>query len=218
MKNNEALTYMKGIYGKKKVMNISELLSKMKVSIITVRRKLKQCGGLTSYNKNGMYYTLPNIPSFNDQRLWQYHDIRFSEFGNLNQTIVGLIAGSDAGLSAEGLSDYLGCAPHYLLHQLTMKAAIKREKLNGKYIYFSIDDTLFQHQIERHKSLQQQISQNNLSNAIAVRLLIEKIKKPTESVHVLVKTLRAANIDINEDQVNHFFEKHRLEKKTADLS
>jgi hypothetical protein len=131
MSKNEGLTYMKSIYGKKKILTIPDLLNRMKVSTITVRRKLKQYAALTSYNKNGRYYTLPHIPSFNAKGLWQYQDVRFSKFGNLSQTIVGLIAGSDTGLSAEILCDYLGFAPHYILHQLSERTVIKREKLNG---------------------------------------------------------------------------------------
>jgi hypothetical protein len=53
MNKNEGLTYMKGIYGNKKILTIPGLLNRMKVSTITVRRKLKQCAALTSYNKNG---------------------------------------------------------------------------------------------------------------------------------------------------------------------
>jgi len=49
----------------------------MMVSEITIRRKLKKWGTITSYNKKGRYYTLLHIPKFNSWELCNYKDIRF---------------------------------------------------------------------------------------------------------------------------------------------
>src|SRR5680860_1551338 len=98
MAANETLEYLKTIYGKKKVLTIGDLVNRMEVSEITVRRKLKQSGALTGYNKNGKYYTLPHIPTFDSHGLWNYKDIRFSKYGNLNRTIPGLIGEFYRGL------------------------------------------------------------------------------------------------------------------------
>ena len=136
MKGSE---YLKGIYGDKKAMTISDLKNRMKVSEITIRRKLKKTGALTSYNKNGMFYTLPHIPGFDAQGLWANNDIRFSKHGNMNQTIIQLINHSDRGLHAGEIEDLIGYAPHSLFHKLSSKSAIGREKLQGRYVYFSID-------------------------------------------------------------------------------
>mgnify|MGYP001155235147 CR=1 FL=1 len=46
MKQNKAKGYMETIYGKKKVMTLCELVDRMMVSEITVRRKLKKSGAL----------------------------------------------------------------------------------------------------------------------------------------------------------------------------
>ncbi len=51
------------------------------VSEITIRRKLNKFGTITSYNKNGMFYTLPHIPKFDVNGLLYRKDVRFSKQG-----------------------------------------------------------------------------------------------------------------------------------------
>jgi hypothetical protein len=217
MKIPEVLEYLKGIYGDKKAMTISELKNRMKVSEITIHRKLKKTGALTSYNKNGMFYTLPHIPKFDAQGLWVYNDIRFSKHGNMNRTIIQLINQSGSGLHAGEIEGLIGYAPHSLLHQLSAKSAIHRKKLKGRYVYFSIDKQVFKSQLHSYTAiLQAQYSENDMPCLAAVRLLIEKIKKPKDSLASLLKILRRDNVKINESQVKRFFKKHGLEKKTPD--
>ena len=47
------------------VLTIDELSGILMCSLITVRRRLKEWRVCSSYNKNGRYYTLPSIPTFN---------------------------------------------------------------------------------------------------------------------------------------------------------
>ncbi len=208
------LEYIKTIYGIKKVMTINELKNQMAVSEITIRRKLKKSEAITSYNKNGMFYTLPHIPKFDANGLWNYKGIRFSEHGNLIQTIIHLINQSPNGLHADAIGMLIACQPHSLLNQLCLKAAIQREKLHGKYVYFSNNEQLHKSQLNKYTSLQTQYIDEEISCIIAIRLLIEKIRKPKASLSHLVKNLHKGNIKISELQAEHFFKKHGIEKKS----
>ncbi len=87
----EELGCSKTIYGLEKVMTINGLNNQMMVSEITIRRKLKKLGAITSYNKNGRFYTLPHIPKFDINGHWCHKDVRFSKHGNLTQTIIYLV-------------------------------------------------------------------------------------------------------------------------------
>lgn len=216
MKTKEGPEYLKALYGRTKLMTIQDLVNRMAVSEITVRRKLKQSGALTSYNKNGRYYTLPHIPTFNSHGLWNYRDIRFSKYGNLNQTITGLIGESSSGLAAEAIGELIGYSPHSLLHQLCIKSVINREKLNGKYVYFSIERPLYEHQRDQYESFRASSIEDDLPCITAVRLLIEKIRRPKESAIGLTRILVSENSKISELQVKRFLDKHGLEKKTPD--
>jgi len=213
----KAIKYLKNIYGVEKVMTISDLKKLMMVSEITIRRKLKKSGAITSYNKNGRFYTLPHIPKFDSYGLWCHNDIRFSIHGNLNRTIIQLINQSSSGLNAEIIGELIAYPPHSLLHQLYLKSAIQREKLHGKYVYFSIDEQLYKSQLNKYITLQTQYIEDDISCIIAVRLLIEKIRRPKYNISHLVGILHRENIKISELQAKRFFEKHGIEKKTPDL-
>lgn len=217
MGNNIELDYLKTIYGSEKVMTINTLGNRMMVSAITIRRKLKKSGAITSYNKNGRFYTLPHIPKFDSYGLWSHNDIRFSKYGNLKQTIIQLINQTSIGLHAEAIGELIGYPSHSLLHQLCLKSTITREKLHGKYVYFSIDELLYKSQLNKYTSLQAQYIEDDISCIVAIRLLIEKIIRPKDSLSYLVRILRRENIKISELQAKHFFEKHGIEKKTMDL-
>jgi len=210
------LEHLKTIYGIEKIMTINNLKNRMLVSEITIRRKLKKSGGITSYNKNGRFYTLPHIPKFDINGLWNFKDVRFSKHGNLTQTIIHLINQSPNGLHAEVIGGLIAYQPHSLLHQLCLKSTIQREKLHGKYVYFSINKQLYKSQLNNYTILQTQYIEEEISCIIAVRLLIEKIRRPKDSLSHLLRILHKENIKISELQAKHFFEKHGIEKKTLD--
>lgn len=214
MEQNELQKYLKTIYGRDKVMTIKGLVQRMVVSEITVRRKLKKTGALTSYNKNGQYYTLPHIPVFDSYGFWNYKDIRFSKHGNMYRTIIQLIRESRGGLDAGEIEDLIGYPAHSLLHQLCAKSLVKREKLGGRYVYYAIEEELNKIQREQYESGQAPYSEDDLPCITAVKLLIEKIKRPESSLSELAGALRKENIHISESGVKRFFEKHGLEKKT----
>ena len=214
MKQNKVKEFLKTIYGRDKVMTIKELIKRMMVSEITVRRKLKKSGALTSYNKNGKYYTLPHIPVFDSYGLWNYKEIRFSRHGNMHQTIIQLVNQSHCGLHAGAIGELIGYPPHSLLNKLCDKSLIKRDKLHGRYVYFSIEDQLYKSQRNKYETIQQQFIEQDMSCTTAVKLLMEKIKRPESNPSELARALRKEKINISELQVKSFFEKHGLEKKT----
>ena len=118
MRQDEAKGYMETIYGRSKVMTLCELADRMMVSEITVRRKLKKSGALTSFNRNGKYYTLPHIPVFDSYGLWNYKEIRFPRHGNMHQTIIQLVNQSLCGLHAGAIGELIGYPPHSLLNNM----------------------------------------------------------------------------------------------------
>lgn len=213
MKQNQVTNYLKTIYGREKVMTIKDMKKRMIVSEITVRRKLKESGALTSYNKNGKYYTLPHIPVFDSYGLWNYKDIRFSKHGNMHQTIIQLVNESPGGMHAGAIEELIGYPPHSLLNKLYAKSLIQREKLQGRYVYFSMGEQLYKSQREKYETIQQYI-QDEIPCTTAVRLLIERIKRPESNLSELARALRKENINISEIQVKRFFAKHGLQKKT----
>ena len=122
-----------------KVLTRSQLLQKIGCSGMTIWRLLDQHGYLTSYNDNARHYTLADVPRFNEHGLWNYQNARFSQWGSLTDTIVGLVQQSPAGLDAEQLEEMLGVRfvkSH--LSRLFQRGALGREKCEGRFVYFTL--------------------------------------------------------------------------------
>jgi hypothetical protein len=78
MDENYALDY----FSQQKIITLEQLIGLLECSAITARRRLKQWQTYTSINKNGRYYTLPQIPEFDQSGLWRYQTVLFSKHGN----------------------------------------------------------------------------------------------------------------------------------------
>jgi len=102
----------------------------------TVFRKLKSLDYLSSYSHRGMYYTLQSIAKFDAEGLWSHQTVWFSRFGSLLDTARAFIERSEAGYSAAELSEALHVQTKHCLLSLIRAAKVRREKLQGCYIYF----------------------------------------------------------------------------------
>jgi len=201
----------------RKVITINELSSMLNSSVETARRRLKLWDAYTSYNKNGRFYTLPTIPEFDKNGLWVYQSIRFSKYGNLKQTIIKQIKLSKAGYDASELSDLLGIPVRSFLSYMKTNKDIKREKIQGRFIYFSEVEDEF---------LKQKNFRNNMTRIIrlpkdtdAILILAEKIKNPLMNFEALSLLLREKKCFVTPESIRNLFEYHGLtEKKNAEIS
>ena len=102
MKRNPSSDSEKGLkaFRRRKVLTLEEVAELVHSSIHTARRRLKEWQAHTSYNQNGRYYALPDVPEFDADGLWHWRGVFFSRYGNLKQTVVELIHRSSAGLDA----------------------------------------------------------------------------------------------------------------------
>lgn len=124
---------------RKKVTTLPELMEELRTSLRTLRRRLKEWGALASYNHNSRFYTLPELPQFDEHGLWFERDIGFSRHGHLPQTIVALVRQSPGGLTAAQLGQRLRMDPRSFLWQFHQHPDLRREKHQGHYVYFAAD-------------------------------------------------------------------------------
>lgn len=106
---------------------------------MTVFRKLKALGYLSSYSDCGRYYTLSGIPDFDDRGLWSYRRVWFSRFGNLKKTARAFVESAECGWTAQELDGQVYVETKQALLSLTREQQIAREKMDGIYVYFSAD-------------------------------------------------------------------------------
>jgi hypothetical protein len=199
---------------RKKVITVIELTSLLNTSDKTARRRLKQWKAITSYNENGRYYTLPDIPIFDAHGLWCYRDIRFSRYGNLKTTIVKLVENSPAGLDAAEIAELLGIYVRSFLTYFRKYPNLKREKIQGRFVYFSAKEKEY---IEQRKNRETMTRKTQLpSNIKAITILVETIKNPHLSFEKLCLKLEDQH-RISPQSVHNLFAYHGLTIKKMPL-
>ncbi|MFQ5976263.1 MAG: hypothetical protein ACE5J5_08115 [Candidatus Hydrothermarchaeales archaeon] len=204
------------VFRKQKVMTVNDLSGLLSCSVPTVRRRLKEWEAITSYDNNGRYYTLPDIPSFDIYGLWSYKRIHFSKYGNLRQTLINLVRDSEGGFDALEIGELLGLQPRSFLSHFRDIPELRREKVSGRFIYFSSETVPYEEQIKRrHKKIEEQKS-ILLSDAVCVSLLVEKVKHPNLDTEGLAERLRRQGIRISARAIDEFFDYHGILKKTLD--
>ena len=199
---------------RQKVITFAELLEALQASIRTVRRRLKEWKALASFNHNSRYYTLPELPRFDEHGLWFYRDIGFSRHGHLPQTIVALVRQSPAGLTAAELGQRLHLDPRSFLWQFHQHPGLQREKYQGHYVYFAAEPELAAPQkASRSAGLAPLPS---ASEAIAI--LVEAIQHPQSSPQELCDRLLAQHPRLTAQMIIGLFARHGLTLKKTPLT
>ena len=214
--NEETINKALVIFRTDVVLTIGQLRNLLNCSTSTARRYLKKWGAYTSYNMNGCYYILPDIPAFDNNGLWEHCGRRFSRHGNLKQTIIHLIRNAPAGLDAATISERLAFDGYSVLSRLSSSLVVRREKFGGRLIYFSTEPQIYESQMKKRKDVSEQ-PVNILTDAIAVLVLVEKIKYPELGVPQLTKRLQNKGVLVELHALQGFFLQHGLVKKTLDL-
>ncbi len=149
-------------------------------SRMTVFRRLRNVGYRSSFSHGGRYYTLLDIPVFDDQGLWFHGDIGFSRAGTLKQTAAEQVEHTPEGRTHDELRGLLRVRVHNTLLGLVRDGRIGRQRFGRVFLYVSADP---------QRAAQQVKERQELSASLA-----EMLRVPTdeEVVEVLVEALRAA--------------------------
>jgi hypothetical protein len=200
----------------RKIATLAELVLHLHCSARTAQRRLAECKAIHSYDHNGRYYTLPQIPRFDPHGLWRYRGVSFSRYGNLPETFVQLVRNSKAGLTAAEAGALLGLRPSSFLWSLRDHPALKREKHQGLYVYLASEPGLCAQQQRQRSQGVATIRPPTPSEAIAI--LVEKIKHPALTIAALCRRLEKQNLHVEPERIDAFFARHGLTvKKTPHL-
>ena len=202
----------------RRVLTVEELTRLLESSAVTARRRLKQWNAYTSINRNGRYYVLPEVAEFDEKGLWNHHMIFFSRHGNLRKTIVELIKESEAGLSAREISERVGLrANSSFLSGFRDVFGIRRERQQGRYIYFSAEEDFYLRQKEHREQLLTREVRQMPPDADAVLILVDRIKHPEASIEQCARRLQKKMKHIRVEAVYALLEYHGLLKKTPGM-
>jgi hypothetical protein len=133
---------------KKKIATLTELKIMLGTqSTMTVFRKLKELNYMTSYSHGGKYYALKKLAKFNKNGLWKEGSALFSIDNTLINSVYALIVKSKQGYTTKELRKILNVAVDNALLQLVREKRISRKRIEGMYIYFSINPNLNKRQL-----------------------------------------------------------------------
>jgi len=197
-----------------KVMTVEQIAEELNRSIPTARNRLKQWKALTSYDKNGRYYVLPEIPKFDANQLWCYKNIHFSRYGNLKSTLIGVVENSQSGLNGMEIGQLLGLDPRSFLSHFGKSPALRRKKIHDRFIYFSSDN--FEQQFSKRIHQTELKTTRPLSAEVGIIVLVEKIKHPRKDLQGLTKHLQNKGISVTIKETHDFLRYYDLLKKTPD--
>lgn len=204
-------------FSENKTMKKEELSNLFNCSGRTIQRKLKQWQAIRSYNQNGQYYALLSVVKFDTSGLWRYNSVCFSKYGNLRHTITTFVNESPAGMAASEISSTLKLKEKSFLTFFKNISEIQREKIANTYVYFSINETVYQSQKENRIRRNEELPDNSLTDTMIILILVEKIKNPDLDELAISKKLEKQGVRVNSLTILGLFKQHGIEKKTSDL-
>jgi hypothetical protein len=196
---------------RRKVFTLPQLMEQLPISLRTARRRLKTWAALASFNYNCRFYTLPDLPQFDEQGLWFHRDIGFSRHGHLPQTIVALVRQSPAGLTAAQLGQSLRLDPRSFLWQFHQHPELQREKYQGRYVYFAAEPSVAANQKALRRAAPSPLVLPSAEEAIAV--LVQAVQHPERSPEQLAAHLQGSYPHLSAHTIVALFAHHGLTLK-----
>ena len=214
------------LLNKLKVEIKTELCKSLNISHMTVVRALKRYGYYTSFNKNSSYYTLKDIPKFNNLGLWFYEDIGFSIHKNINNTVLFIIENSHKGYSEKKLSSILHTKTGNILSRLVKQKRLSKFQTGHRVMYISVNEAQKRKQLasiqastersrcENHTyNLTQEISPTGISVSVVILTLVSLIEKPNSTDASLSISLQKKGIQVTASQIRAITSFYELKKK-----
>jgi hypothetical protein len=196
---------------RQKVITLAQLCQDLPASVRTVRRRLKAWQALASFNHNSRFYTLPELPRFDELGLWFCGDIGFSRHGHLPQTLAALVRQSPAGLTAAQLGQCLHLDPRSFLWQFHEHPALQREKHQGQFVYFAAEAAVAASQKAARSAAAPPAPLPSAAEAIAI--LVLAIQQPRWSPRQLCARLRPTHPQLTSAAIVTLFAHHGLTVK-----
>lgn len=210
------------LFRRRPVVDLETLCRSLKTqSRMSVFRRLCEFDYLSSYTHAGRYYTLAEIPRFNDEGLWLYRDIGFSRAGTLKNTVAQLVEIGDAGRTHRELEQLVRVRVHNTLLGLVREERITRQRLEWMYLYVSGEAERASHQVAARRDLLASRKEKAipLTSSTIIEVLVEVIQttQPRVTPTDLVKRLNDRGVPVTTEQVEQLFDRYQLgsEKKTG---
>jgi hypothetical protein len=150
---------------------------------------LKEVGYYSSFTHNSKYYTLADIPNFNDKGIWFHMDpvvgeIGFTKYKTAANLIISLINSSETGMSEDKIREIMRIRVSNQLNVLVKKSKIRRLKIGKKCYYFSTDEKKYNGQyaeLTKDLAITTDIQLHSSSNEQTLKHKIKRLTTSRES-------------------------------------
>lgn len=220
--SNQARQVLARLFRRQKIAELEQLFAALGTrSRMTVFRRLSTEGYVTSYSHAGRYYTLRDIPDFDQDGLWQHAGVLFSRDGTLKKTVVRLVEESDAGQFYRELQLRVRLRVHNTLADLVAHQRLGRAPIEGEFLYVSPEGARAAAQVARRADLGREPApapkDEDLEPAVVIEVLVEVIHGAVVHLdaHEVATRLGARGVAVTVAQVEAVFQRHGVVKKTA---
>jgi len=203
------------LFREHKVLTKQEVLDACGCKTMTLWKALHDYGYFTSYNFNAKYYTLRDVPTFDELGLWAYRKVRFSRWGTLSQTLTELIERSDTGYVASELTSLLAVEVAPELSRLHGLGRIPRQKVGPRFVYVASDERVRSAQVSaRQETLEQALEEARLPRPeVIIAVLVDLIQHPGARAPAVARRLKRRKIPLAEKDVQAIFTRYNLAGK-----
>jgi len=137
-----------------KIATMTELMSALGTDAKrTVYRKLEELDYRTSYSHRGRFYTLAEIAEFDELGLWSCEQAHFSIHGTLIATAAAFADEAEMGYFVDELDNRLHVGTKDALRKLALEGRVARERIDGRFLYCSIDSSRRRQQLLARRAL-----------------------------------------------------------------
>ena len=120
-------------------------------------------------------------------------------------------------MNASEISDTLYLEKKSFLTFFKNISKIQREKISSSYVYFSIDEIIYQTQRANRIRINEEFSRSRLTDISIIHILTEKIKYPEFDEVAISENLMRQGVTVNPVTIIELFKRLGIEKKTSDF-
>jgi len=179
-------------------------------------RDFKKLDLISSYTHTGQYHALNETTAFDENGLWFFQDVGFSQYGTLKKTLAHLISHAQAGITHKEGKTLFRVEVQKPLTDLMHIHAVTRQLLASRiYVYLSADENKAEDQFKRRLAIRdRQLDMTLPPESIRIEILVEVIHAPDRILDekVLGPLLRKRGVMIKNDEVSYVLAYYDIKK------
>ena len=147
-------------------------------------RDLKTLNLISSFTHTGQYHVLNETARFDQNGLWFFQEVGFSQYGTLKKTLVQITSDSLIGMTHKEMKTLFRIEVQKPLTDLVNTNAITRQLLPSRlYVYLSADQNKAEDQLQRRLAISNRTLDITLPpESIRIEILVEVIHAPDRTL------------------------------------